>query len=108
PALRFLIDWPSLETASVLVLERREDIDAADPLLLERAARALEGRYPLAAMLLLRAAIAHVARFARQEFFDDAQRWLLEAESLAAGLNLDDAIEPHAAFASRIAGHRRW
>jgi hypothetical protein len=108
PALRFLIDWPSLETASVLVLERREDIDAADPLLLERAARALEGRYPLAAMLLLRAAIAHVARFARQEFFDDAQRWLLEAESLAAGLSLDDEIEPQADFAARIAGHRRW
>lgn len=107
-ALRFLIEWPDLEGAAALVLERRQDIDAADPLLLERAARALEARYPLAATILLRAMVLHVARFARSEFYDAAPTWVLEAASLSTALPDDDDLEPHEAFAGRVAGYRRW
>ena len=56
-ALVFLVDWKALREAARLVLERRGEIDGNLYFVLDPAAKALEGRHPLAAVLLRRAMV---------------------------------------------------
>jgi hypothetical protein len=106
-ALRFFLDWPALSQAAALVLQRRGEIDGDDPELLEPAARALEGRHPLAATLLLRALIEDTVKHRRADRYADARRWALELASLAVGLEPGGEIEPHEAFTRRLDLDRR-
>jgi tetratricopeptide (TPR) repeat protein len=53
-ALRLFMDWPSYNDAAKLIVARRSEIDGGAPEILEWATR-LESRYPLAAVLLMRA-----------------------------------------------------
>lgn len=53
-ALRLFMDWPSHSDAARLIVARRGEIDGSAPEILEWATR-LESRYPLAAVLLMRA-----------------------------------------------------
>ena len=101
-ALAFLVSWPALPEAAYLVLSRASEIDGADIETLEPAARALEGRYPLAATLLLRAMVHDVARFGRTERVGLARGWLTEAASLATQMADFDEHEDHAAFELRV------
>jgi len=105
-ALDFFIAWPALESAALLVATRGGALHGDRFEVLEPAARALEGRHPLAAILLLRLMILDVARYARTDRYKAAQRHLLEAASLAPGAS--DDIESHADFAERVARFRRW
>lgn len=107
-ALAFLIDWPKLDLAARLVAERGDTLSGARWELLERGARALEGRYPLAATLLLRAMIWDVVRHADTERYALAKRWMLEAASLSVVLTDDGGYESHEEFAERVARMRRW
>lgn len=107
-ALEFLVNWPSLDRAARLVLERADQLDGDRPELLEPAARALEGRHPLAATLLLRAMILDTLRYARTPRYKDAQRQLLEAASLAPAITDWKGREDAEAFAARAEGFRRW
>jgi hypothetical protein len=107
-ALDFLIEWPAWDRAARLVLRRSADLDGDRPELLEPAARAIEGRHPLAATLLLRALILDTARYARTARYKDAQRQLLEAASLAPAIADWQGHEDGEAFAKRVAGFRRW
>ena len=54
-ALSFLISWPALDRAAVLVIERAGDFEGAFDDILIPAADALAARHPLAATLVLRA-----------------------------------------------------
>jgi hypothetical protein len=54
-ALRLFMDWPSHNDAAKLIVARRNEIDGGAPEIAEWAVR-LESRYPLAAVLLMRAA----------------------------------------------------
>ncbi len=103
-ALAFLVAWPAMKEAADLVTTRASEIDGATIEILEPAARALEGRYPLAATLLLRAMVRDVARFSQAELFGRARGWLLEAASLAS--QIDDFGEhgDHADFEARVSG----
>lgn len=83
-ALAFLVSWPDLAAASRLVLTRSGEINGADEILMAEAARRLEGAYPLAATLLLRASIQYVLTYGVATRYADAARQLLEAESLSA------------------------
>jgi hypothetical protein len=107
-ALDFLIRWPAWDRAARLVLRRSGDLDGDRPELLEPAARAIEGRHPLAATLLLRAMILDTARYARTARYKDAQQQLLEAASLAPAIADWQGHEDAEAFAARVAGYRRW
>jgi hypothetical protein len=107
-ALDFLIRWPAWDRAARLVLRRSGDLDGDRPELLEPAARAIEGRHPLAATLLLRAMIMDTARYARTARYKDAQRQLLEAASLAPAIADWGGHEEAEAFAARVAAYRRW
>ena len=101
-ALAFLVSWPALPEAAYLVLNRATEIDGAAIETLEPAARALEGRYPLAATLLLRAMVHDVARFGRTERVGSARGWLAEAASLATQMADFDDHEDHAAFEAGV------
>ena len=107
-ALGFLVQWPAWDRAARLVLRRSGELDGDRPELLEPAARAIEGRHPLAATLLLRAMILDTARYARTPRYKDAQRQLLEVASLAPGVADWEGHEDADAFAARVAGYRRW
>ena len=107
-ALDFLIEWPAWDRAARLVLRRSVDLDGDRPELLEPAARAIEGRHPLAATLLLRALILDTARYARTTRYKDAQRQLLEVASLAPAIADWEGHEDAEAFAARVAEYRRW
>jgi len=106
-ALAFLTAWPSAAGAARLVMERGPALHGDRPDVLEPAARLLEHRHPLAATVLLRAMVDDVVRFGRADRYADANRWLLEAESLVPGLPDDAAIDDHAAWVRRVAGYRR-
>ena len=107
-ALDFLVRWPAWDRAARLVLRRSSELDGDRPELLEPAARAIEGRHPLAATLLLRAMIHDTLRYARPPRYKDAQRQLLEASSLAPAIADWQGHEDADAFAARMAGFRRW
>jgi hypothetical protein len=107
-ALDFLVRWPAWDRAARLVLRRSGELDGDRPELLEPAARAIEGRHPLAATLLLRAMILDTVRYARTARYKDAQRQLLEAASLAPAIADWGDHEDAEAFAARVAGYRRW
>ena len=101
-ALAFLVAWPALSEAADLVMTRASEIDGAAIETLEPAARALEGRYPLAATLLLRAMVRDVARFSQVELYGRATGWLLEAASLASQNDDFAGHGDHADFEARV------
>lgn len=101
--LAFLMDWPALSEAARMTTVRRSEIEAGAPDLIAWSAR-LEGRYPLAALLLLRAAIAVLSRErdARGALPDLVQ----EAEALASRFD-DPGLESHESFVTRLSGRGR-
>ncbi|MBS0410891.1 MAG: hypothetical protein JSR86_13325 [Proteobacteria bacterium] len=83
PALAFLVAWPALKEAAALVEARSDELDGEAVDILEPAARALEGRYPLAGALVLRALIFSAARSGQADRVKRAKTWMLEAASLS-------------------------
>jgi hypothetical protein len=101
-ALAFLVSWPDLPAASRLVLTRAGEINGADETLMTEAARRLEGAYPLAATLLLRASIQYVLTYGVAVRYADAARQLLEAESLSVMIADYGEYPDHQAFVADL------
>jgi hypothetical protein len=97
-ALGFLVSWPALNEAANLIAARTGEIDGLAIDTLEPAARALEGRHPLAATLLLRAMVRDIAKFSQIELYPRAKAWLLEAASLEAQITDFQGYEDHVTF----------
>ncbi|HEX7761159.1 MAG TPA: hypothetical protein VF459_16755 [Caulobacteraceae bacterium] len=106
-ALSFLIGWPALKEAAGLVTSRAQELMNADIEVLEPAVRALEGRYPLAATLLLRAMVRDVVRYGQTDLYSRARVWLLEAASLAGQVGDLEGQEEHAEFEAKVAAALR-
>lgn len=102
-ALEFLMDWPALPEASSMILDRRSEIEG-DPQQLVEWSNRLEGRYALAALLLLRGALAEAAR--GRNLQDEAEAWLHDAEGLAARISDLKGAETHDAFLARLSARR--
>lgn len=102
-ALDFLMTWPALAEAARMIVARRSEIEGDPDDLVAWSAR-LEGRYALAALLLLRAALtaAWPDRSARSE----VEIWLHEAESLASRIEDLKGAETHEAFVVRLTARR--
>jgi len=101
-ALAFLVSWPDLPAASRLVLSRAGEINGADDTLMVEAARRLEGGYPLAATLLLRASIQYVLTYGVATRYAEAARQLLEAESLSVMIADYGEYPDHPAFVADL------
>ena len=82
-ALGFLIEWPALDRANRLVLDRHGELNGDHYEYLNRAADSLEARYPLAATLLRRAMIDFALTQARAKRYPHAARHLAECAALA-------------------------
>lgn len=89
-ALDFFIEWPAHDHAASLIVQRHAEIDGNAYYLLTPAARALEGKHPLAAVLLRRAMINDTLDCAKSTRYRHAARHLAECQSL------DNAIPDYA------------
>ena len=83
-ALAFLITWPDLQRASQLVLERTRLLNGDLYEVLSPAADALDGKYPLAAILLRRSMISFTLQSARSTRYSYAARYLDACRAAAA------------------------
>ena len=101
-ALAFFIDWKELRYAARLVLERSAESDGNAYFLLDPAAKALEGKHPLAAMLLRRAMIEDTLNGAKYKRYRHAARHMLECQALDPSIEDYAAFETHDAFVERI------
>ncbi len=92
-ALAFLIDWPALDRAASLIMDRAGEIDGNQYWLLTPSADALEQRHPLAATLVLRAMIDLSLDAAKYKRYGHAARHLRTCEHLARRID-DFAVHP--------------
>lgn len=106
--LGFLMNWPALREAAALVMARPAEIRGGHDDASLWASR-LAGRYPLAALVLLRARARSMVVLGSGET-DEARDALAEAEAFAASMESIAPLVDHAAFAAELRGsnRRRW
>ena len=102
PALGFFLEWPSLERAARLLIDRPDEINGERYELLAPTAEALSARFPLAATLALRAMIDFTLLNARSKRYGYAAQHLVECEGLASRIEDYGTFEPHAAYVVRL------
>jgi hypothetical protein len=101
-ALSFLIEWKELRHAARLVLERSGEIDGNLYFVLDPAAKVLEGKQPLAAVLLRRAMIEDTLEGTKAKRYRHAVRHLLECRTLEPSISDHGRFETHEAFLARL------
>jgi len=101
-ALSFLVSWPALDRATVLVLQRFDELDGDHYEILTRAAEALAGKHPLAATLALRSMIDFSLSNSRSSRYRHAARHLFDCSSLASAIADFGRFEPHDAYEARL------
>ena len=101
-ALSFFLEWPSLERAAKLMIDRDQEINGDRYELLVPAAEALSERFPLAATLALRAMIDFTLSNARSKRYGYAAQHLVECEGLSSRIEDYGTFEPHAAYVARL------
>ncbi len=102
PALLFLVRWPALPRAAGMVTERTRDIDGSYHDLLLPAAEALDGKFPLAGILIRRALITYILKLGRRHRFKQAMQHVRELEALHAVVEDYADHEDHQAFMERL------
>ena len=101
-ALEFLVSWPALDKAAMLVIERASQLDGDRYEILSPAADALSAKHPLAATVLLRAMIDFALKKGRAKRYQHAARHLAECESLASAVGDFGGFEPHERYHTRL------
>ena len=101
-ALAFLINWPALDRAARVVDARIKEINGDLYELLDPAASALEGKYPLASVLLRRRLIDFTLQKARSARYRHAVRHVREIESQQSDIKDYGGHESHAEFMARL------
>jgi uncharacterized Zn finger protein len=88
--------------AARLVLERSGEIDGNLYFVLDPAAKALEGKQPLAAALLRRAMVEDTLEGTKAKRYRHAARHLRECRALEAAIGDHGGFETHDAFLARL------
>ena len=101
-ALSFLVEWPAYGCAAQLVLSRIKEIDGDRYELLDPAASLIEGKYPLAAVLLRRALIEVTLRKGRAARYKHAARHVRKIDSLNSQIGDYGNFETHDQFMERL------
>jgi hypothetical protein len=104
-ALSFLVEWKELRCAARLVAERSREIDGNLYFNLDPAAKALEGKQPLAATLLRRAMVEDTLEGAKVTRCRHAARRVLERRALERSISDHGSFERHDAFLARLRTH---
>ena len=102
PALGFFLEWPSLDRAARLLIDRHDEINGDRYEFLVPAAEALSERFPLAATLALRAMIDFTLSKARSKRYGYASQHLVDCAALAERIEDFGTFEPHAAYVARL------
>lgn len=98
----FLVQWPALDRAARMVMQRAAELDGNAYEILTPAAEALAGRYPLAATLCLRAMIGFSLQQARFSRYSHAARHLRDCAGLAASIADWGNVETHDQYVARL------
>lgn len=101
-ALVFFLRWPSLEEAAKLVTARQAELDGNLYELMPPAAEALQEKYPLTAIILLRSMIDFTLESARSSRYKHAARHLAECGALAPHVDDHGNAESHDAYVARL------
>ena len=101
-ALHFLIGWPALDRAAMLVEKHAGAWDGNFYEILTPAAAALEAKRPLGATILRRAMIDYTLDHSKSTRYRHAARHLAECDSLAAAVDDFGALAPHKATSPRF------
>ena len=101
-ALAFLINWRALDRAARVVDARIDEINGDLYELLDPAASALEGKQPLASVLLRRRLIDYTLQKARSSRYRHAVRHVREIESQQSDITDYGRHESHAEFVARL------
>jgi hypothetical protein len=101
-ALAFLLQWLAHERAARMICSRIREIDGDRYELLDPAASALEGKHPLAAVLLRRALIEFTLHKGRSTRYRHAARHVHEIGSLNAQIKDYVGFETHDQFMARL------
>ena len=101
-ALAFLINWPALDRAARIVDNRSDEVNGDLYELLDPAASALEGKHPLASVLLRRRLIDYTLQKARSTRYRHAVRHVREIESQQSDVTDYGRHESHAEFMARL------
>ncbi len=103
-ALDFLIAWPAIDRAARLVTTRIADVDGSADVL-PIAAERLAGRYPLAAILVLRRIVDATLTNSRTVDYDRAADDLAEARRLSAHVSDWGGVPDHEAYEKALRAH---
>jgi hypothetical protein len=103
-ALQLMLEWPRLDAAASLVLDRVKDWDGRHYGLLAPAAEALAERHPLAATVLYRALLGDILVRAKSQAYGHGAKYLAVIGTLATLVPDDPRVEPHDAY---LAGLRK-
>jgi hypothetical protein len=104
-ALDFLVSWPALDKAAVLVTQRSGELNGDRYEILSPAADALAAKYPVAATLLLRAMIDFTLKEGRASRYRHAARHFAECASLASAIGDFGTVERHGDYSNRLKQH---
>lgn len=101
-ALGFFLDWPSLDHAAQILINRLDEVDGDYFEFLAPAAEALMEKHPLAATVALRAMIDFALNEARQKRYGYAAQHLLTCAELAERIEDFKVVEPHDVYLARL------
>ena len=111
-ALSFLTEWPRLDLAARLIVDRHKHWSGQDYYVLPSVAETLEQKYPLAASVLFRALLDDILARARSKAYPHAARYLAKLDQLGPLIDADpvrpDDIAPHTKYcADLVTAHAR-
>ncbi len=101
-ALSFLAEWPRLDRAAKLVLDKRDQWDGRQYDVLSKAAAVLGENFPLAASILHRILLDDILSRARSSAYGHGARHLARLELLAADITDWQEAETHAVYAAGL------
>lgn len=101
-ALSFFLEWPAIDEAGRMVLDRHAELNGDHYWLLAPAAEAMEQRHPLAATLLLRAMIDFSLEKARSKRYPHAARHLQTCAHLARRIEEYGGHADHQAYVTGL------
>jgi hypothetical protein len=100
--LAFFLNWPALDRAARLLIDRQVDVDGDHYELLAPAAETLAEKHPLAATVALRAMIDFTLNEARQKRYGYAAQHLATCADLAGRIEDFGPVEQHNGYAARL------
>ena len=101
-ALAFFLNWPRLDLAARLVVNRRAEWEGRHYEALLASAETLEPDHPVAATILYRALLDDILNRGRSPAYGHAARYLEKLDALAAHEDAASSIDPHPAYRAAL------